>query len=186
MQKQPQERKPICSVYQNNSSKYNALSNLSFNGGNLTNCGGMVLFKKLFQALNLEERIAKYLVTDDKRRYYRYSDVDIRMQFLFQILVGFDTEYVCKELREDAYFPQILESQQVASQPTLSRFFSRVNTETVRALGQINIELVQTFLQTQNTKQLIVDVDSAHFTTHGNQEGSKGVSRILCKLQSRV
>lgn len=53
----------------NNSLKYNALSNLSFNGGNLTNCGGMVLFKKLFQALNLEERIAKYLVTDDKRRY---------------------------------------------------------------------------------------------------------------------
>lgn len=156
----------------NNNSKNNIPSNLSFNGGNLTNFGGMVLFKELFQVLNLKERIAKYLVTDDKRRYYRYSDVDILMQFLFQILAGFDTDYVCKELKGDAYFPQILESQQLASQPTLSRFLSRANSETVEALRQINLELVQTFLQVQNMKQFIVDVDSTHFTSHGNQEGS--------------
>lgn len=94
------------------------------------------------------------------------------MQFLFQILADFDTDYVCKELKGNAYFPQVLESQQVASQPTLSRFLSRANSETVEALRQINLDLVQTFLKVQSMKQFIVDVDSTHFTSHGNQEGS--------------
>ncbi|ADM84953.1 hypothetical protein SPAP_1367 [Streptococcus pneumoniae AP200] len=31
---------------------------------------------------------------------------DILVQFLFQLLTGYGTDYACKELSADAYFPQ--------------------------------------------------------------------------------
>ncbi|VQW69258.1 IS1380-Spn1 transposase [Streptococcus pneumoniae] len=95
---------------------------LSFDGGHLTQYGGLIFFQELFSQLKLKERISKYLVTNDQRRYCRYSDSDILVQFLFQLLTGYGTDYACKELSADAYFPKLLEGGQLASQPTLSRF----------------------------------------------------------------
>ncbi|HHG8263924.1 TPA: transposase, partial [Streptococcus pneumoniae] len=97
---------------------------LSFDGGHLTQYGGLIFFQELFSQLKLKELISKYLVTNDQRRYCRYSDSDILVQFLFQLLTGYGTDYACKELSADAYFPKLLEGGQLASQPTLSRFLS--------------------------------------------------------------
>ncbi|VQS17254.1 IS1380-Spn1 transposase [Streptococcus pneumoniae] len=121
--------------------------------------------------MKLKERISKYLVTNDQRRYCRYSDSDILVQFLFQLLTGYGTDYACKELSADAYFPKLLEGGQLASQPTLSRFLSRTDKETVHSLRCLNLELVEFFLQFHQLNQLIVDIDSTHFTTYGKQEG---------------
>lgn len=144
---------------------------LSFDGGHLTQYGGLIFFQELFSQLKLKERISKYLVTNDQRRYCRYSDSDILVQFLFQLLTGYGTDYACKELSADAYFPKLLEGGQLASQPTLSRFLSRTDEETVRSLRCLNLELVEFFLQFHQLNQLIVDIDSTHFTTYGKQEG---------------
>ncbi len=153
----------------NNSSKNNTFS---FDGGNLTIYGGLVLFKELFELLNLVNLISKHLVTNDQRLYYSYSETAILIQLLYQNLAGHDTDYACQELKKDAYFQQLLETEQVASQPTLSRFFSRATEETVEALRQLNLELIQIFLQFHQVDTLIIDVDSTHFTTYGKQEGS--------------
>ncbi|CWI14182.1 IS1380-Spn1 transposase [Streptococcus pneumoniae] len=61
---------------------------LSFDRGHLTQYGGLIFFQELFSQLKLKERISKYLVTNDQRRYCRYSDSDILVQFLFQLLTG--------------------------------------------------------------------------------------------------
>ncbi|CJR58990.1 IS1380-Spn1 transposase [Streptococcus pneumoniae] len=61
---------------------------LSFDGGHLTQYGGLIFFQELFSQLKLKERISKYLATNDQRRYCRYSDSDILVQFLFQLLTG--------------------------------------------------------------------------------------------------
>lgn len=152
-------------------SQNNSFHQISFDGGNLTQHGGLIIFQELFSQLGLKERITKYLVTNDNRRYYRYSDSDILIQFLFQLLTGYGTDYACQELSADAYFPKLLESGQVASQPTLSRFLSRSSEETIESLRRLNLELVEFFLQFHQLGQLIVDVDSTHFTTYGKQEG---------------
>ncbi|COH68651.1 IS1380-Spn1 transposase [Streptococcus pneumoniae] len=144
---------------------------LSFDGGHLTQYGGLIFFQELFSQLKLKERISKYLATNDQRRYCRYSDSDILVQFLFQLLTGYGTDYACKELSADAYFPKLLEGGQLASQPTLSRFLSRTDEETVHSLRCLNLELVEFFLQFHQLNQLIVDIDSTHFTTYGKQEG---------------
>lgn len=152
-------------------SQNNSFHQISFDGGNLTQHGGLIIFQELFSRLGLKKRISKHLVTNDNRRYYRYSDSDILIQFLFQLLTGYGTDYACQELSADAYFPKLLESGQVASQPTLSRFLSRASEETVESLRRLNLELVEFFLQFHQLGQLIVDVDSTHFTTYGKQEG---------------
>ncbi|WP_054367015.1 transposase, partial [Streptococcus pneumoniae] len=112
---------------------------LSFDGGHLTQYGGLIFFQELFSQLKLKERISKYLATNDQRRYCRYSDSDILVQFLFQLLTGYGTDYACKELSADAYFPKLLEGGQLASQPTLSRFLSRTDEETVHSLRCLNL-----------------------------------------------
>ncbi|SUO15010.1 transposase [Streptococcus pneumoniae] len=56
---------------------------LSFDGGHLTQYGGLIFFQELFSQLKLKERISKYLVTNDQRRYCRYSDSDILEQVSF-------------------------------------------------------------------------------------------------------
>ncbi|VOJ55806.1 IS1380-Spn1 transposase [Streptococcus pneumoniae] len=55
---------------------------LSFDGGHLTQYGGLIFFQELFSQLKLKERISKYLVTNDQRRYCRYSDSDILVSLL--------------------------------------------------------------------------------------------------------
>ena len=70
----------------NKSTKNNTLSHFSFDGGNLTNQAGLLLFKELFTKLNLKEIISKHLVTDNKRCYYHYLDADIVIQFLWVII----------------------------------------------------------------------------------------------------
>ncbi len=47
---------------------------LSFDGGHLTQYGGLIFLQELFSQLKLKERISKYLVTNDQRRYCRYSE----------------------------------------------------------------------------------------------------------------
>ncbi|VQT50229.1 IS1380-Spn1 transposase [Streptococcus pneumoniae] len=82
---------------------------LSFDGGHLTQYGGLIFFQELFSQLKLKERISKYLVTNDQRRYCRYSDSDILVQFLFQLLTGYGTDYACKEssLPKQVFLPTI-------------------------------------------------------------------------------
>lgn len=155
-----------------NSPKNNTVSHFSFTGGNLTNHAGLILFKELFHQLHLKELISKVLVTNDKRLHYQYSDADIVLQFLYHLLAGYDTDSACQELKFDAYFPKLLESGQVASQSTLSRFLSRSTEATVDSLRRINLELVKLFLHYQGHQNLIIDVDSTSFTTYGKQEGT--------------
>lgn len=150
--------------------KYN--SKFSFNGGNLTNYGGLILVHELFELINLKQLLAKHLKTNDNRKYYQYSDVHLMIQLLLQKIAGDDTDYSCQKLKYDAYFPQLFEQSLVASQPTLSRFFDRGTEETVASLYHINMELVTLFLQFRKNTPLIIDVDSTLFQTFGNQEGS--------------
>ncbi|EJH19300.1 transposase, partial [Streptococcus pneumoniae] len=141
---------------------------LSFDGGHLTQYGGLIFFQELFSQLKLKERISKYLVTNDQRRYCRYSDSDILVQFLFQLLTGYGTDYACKELSADAYFPKLLEGGQLASQPTLSRFLSRLTRKQSIVCDASTLNWSNSFTVSP-AKPLIVDIDSTHFTTYGKQ-----------------
>lgn len=147
-------------------------SKFSFTGGSLTNHGGLLIFNELFKKIQLNNIIAKHFVSNDRRKFYRFSNPQLLMQLLLQKLAGYDTDYACKELKDDAYFPKLFENELVASQPTLSRFFERGTQETVESLKKINMEIVQLFLQYTPYSTLLFDIDSTYFSTNGHQEGT--------------
>ncbi|MBM0887644.1 transposase, partial [Escherichia coli] len=59
----------------------------------------------------------------------------------------------------------------LASQPPLFRFLCRTGGDPVYSLRCLSLGLFEFFLQVLQLNQLIVDIDSAHFTTYGKQEG---------------
>lgn len=143
----------------------------SFTGGRFTSNAGLLLVQYILKTLGLKKLLKTHLVTDDKRKYYRYSDSQLLLQFLIQLLAGYRTDSSCQQLAHDAYFCECFNNA-IASQASLSRFLERATTETVESLRRINFKMVSFFLKNQGLSHLIVDVDSTHFDTYGHQEAT--------------
>ena len=69
---------------------------LSFDGDHLTQYGGLIFFQELFSQLKLKERISKYLVTNDQRRYCRYMDSGFATPKLCDLIEKIGQYYLIK------------------------------------------------------------------------------------------
>ncbi|WP_276646356.1 transposase [Globicatella sulfidifaciens] len=58
----------------------------------------------------------------------------------------------------------------LASQPTISRFWDRISEETIEDLQKLNQVLIDQARLVHNDTNLIIDLDSTHSDTFGNQE----------------
>ena len=59
----------------------------------------------------------------------------------------------------------------LASQPTLSRFFNRMDTDTLSQLNQITRELRKVIYSIKKPEFMLFDIDSTLLDAYGNQEG---------------
>jgi len=58
----------------------------------------------------------------------------------------------------------------LASQPTISRFWDRIDEETIEDFQKLNQVLIDQVRLVHNDTNLIIDLDSTHSDTVGNQE----------------
>jgi hypothetical protein len=65
----------------------------------------------------------------------------------------------------------ILDKDALASQPTLSRFFNRMDGDTLEQLNQITRELRRIIYSIKKPEFMLFDIDSTLLDTYGNQEG---------------
>ena len=65
----------------------------------------------------------------------------------------------------------ILEKDALASQPTMSRFFSRMGQDCLDQLNQITRELRKIIYSVQKPEFMLFDIDTTLLDTYGNQEG---------------
>ncbi len=72
----------------------------------------------------------------------------------------------------DPVFTQIIGTDALASQPSLSRFFRRFDAKSTEQLNQANQELLDKIHRFRESKSLLIDLDSTHSDTYGNQESS--------------
>ncbi len=63
------------------------------------------------------------------------------MQMLYQIISAYFEDDCADELTSDSVFNAILEKKSLASQPTLSRFFNRMNEDTLIQFDDIEKSL---------------------------------------------
>lgn len=151
---------------------FNPKLTVSNTGGNLSTDAGLILVKEFMDSLGFLELAKSFLQIKDDRTYWRHDNISLLEQLLFQLISGYAADSSAKLLKEDPIFQLILNKETAASQPSLSRFWDRIDEKTIRQFQDLNQALIDKVRLKRNTTEMIIDLDSTHSDTFGNQEGT--------------
>ena len=106
---------------------------INFDGGDLSSDAGLLLIKEFAAKIGFLKLIKKKFKTNDKSVRFHKDDENL-MQIIYQIISAYFEDDCADELTLDPVFNAILEKSCLASQPTLSRFFNRMDEDTLKQL----------------------------------------------------
>lgn len=90
---------------------------------------------------------------------------------IYMILAGYFREEDADELIKDPVFHTILDKGSLASQPTISGFFHRMDEDTLHPFLEIQRLLRKSIYQIKPPEAILLDVDSTLLEAYGKQEG---------------
>ncbi|WP_040206374.1 IS1380 family transposase [Neobacillus jeddahensis] len=151
---------------------FNRQIKLSNDGGTLSSDTGELIFREFDEKIKFSETLTKYLQLKDERLYFFHSNENLLRQKIYQIIAGYSEDDAADQLTNDPVFTQVIGTESLASQPSLSRFFARFDHESIEQLNQANQELLDKVHQIRDSKALIIDLDSTHADTYGKQESA--------------
>jgi hypothetical protein len=151
---------------------FNRKIKLSNDGGELSSDTGEFLFREFDEKIGFSTTLAQFLNLKDTRRYYVHSNENLLRQKIFQIIAGYTEDDAADQLTKDPVFTQIIGTDALASQPSLSRFFKRFDDQSIDQLNQANQELLDRIHRFRESRAIIFDLDSTHSDTYGNQESA--------------
>lgn len=148
----------------------------NFDGGNLTSDGGLMLIQSIDKKLNLSERIANVLVDKRQASKVKHMNDDLVRQRLFQIIMGYEDCNDADKLKNDPSFklsvgklPETHDN--LASQPTLTRFENGISKEDIYKLTELLVENYATRkMKSGMPDKIIFDIDATDDPAHGNQQ----------------
>ena len=144
----------------------------NFDGGDLTSDSGMLLYKELDKKMGFSQTIKDCLDFDDDVNHRKHENADVVVQRILQNAAGYHADSAANDLREDTLFKTILEKEQLASQPTLSRLNEISSEKTMKQLQDANNKLLKNIYKNEPPEEIIFDLDSTISKTYGNQYGS--------------
>ena len=144
---------------------------INFNGGNLSSDGGLLLIKEFASKVGLIKLVKKLFKTNDHTKSRIHTDPDNLMQMLYQIIAAYFEDDCADELTNDPVLTSILEKEALASQPTLSRFWNRMDNDTLTQLDSINAKMRDIVYSIKAPEHMLFDLDSTLLNTYGKQEG---------------
>lgn len=143
---------------------------VSFNGGNISSDGGLVIYKEFIEKIGLRNIIDQYLGFVRLGSNAKYTVTDkIIQQVLFQI-AGYEDNNDSDRLADDPVM-KILLDDKIASQSTLSRHENAFTLEGVEALQGVHGSLIKKVYSAEQPKVIVLDIDSTEDTAYGSQEG---------------
>ena len=112
----------------------------------------------------------------------------ILLQMIYMIMAGYFEDDASDELTKDSVFKAVLEKSALASQPTVSRFFNRMDEDTLKQFQEISQILRKRIYSIQMPQAVILDLDSTLLAAYGKQEGrafnfhyrSNGYHPLVC------
>ena len=117
--------------------KSNRQIKINFNGGDLSSDAGLLLIKEFVAKIGFTKLIKKKFKTNDTSvRFHKYDEN--LMQMIYQIISAYFEDDCADELTIDPVFNAILEKNSLVSQPTLSRFFNRMDEDTLLQFDDID------------------------------------------------
>ena len=110
---------------------------INFDGGDLSSDAGLLLIKEFVARIGFPKLIKKKFKTNDNSVRFHKDDENL-MQMIYQIISAYFEDDCADELTLDPVFNAILEKSCLASQPTLSRFFNRMDEDTLKQFDNID------------------------------------------------
>ena len=148
----------------------NSKIRIDFGGGNLSSDGGLLLMKEFLSKIGFERlATAKFKTTDEAKRFH--TDVDNLLQVMYQIFSAYNEDDCADELSNEPVIIAALEKERLASQPTLSRFFNRMDESTLQQFSDMLVDLRKIVYRINPPEQVLFDLDSTLLRLFGNQEG---------------
>lgn len=144
---------------------------INFNGGNLSSDGGLLLIKEFASKVGFIRLVKQLFRTNDTAVMRFHTDADNLLQMICQIIAAYFEDDCADELAHDPVINAILDKQTLASQPTLSRFFNRMDEDTLGQFDMIDQKMRQTIYSIQKPEHMLFDLDSTLLNTYGSQEG---------------
>ena len=150
--------------------KSNRQIKINFDGGDLSSDAGLLLIKEFAAKIGFTKLIKKKFKTNDTSVRFHKDDENL-MQMIYQIISAYFEDDCADELTPDPVFNAILEKNSLASQPTLSRFFNRMDEDTLLQFDDIDKSFRDIIYSIKCPEHMLLDLDSTLFGTCGNQEG---------------
>ena len=144
---------------------------LNFDGGDLSSDAGILLIKEFACKLGFTKMIKSEFKTKDPALYRIHKDDENFWQMIYQILAGYFEDDCADELTNDPVFKAALNKDALASQPTLSRFFNRMDESTLQQFEQLFKRFRKVIYSLHHPHMILLDLDSTLFNTYGNQDG---------------
>jgi hypothetical protein len=144
---------------------------INFNGGDLSSDSGLLLIKEFAEKIGLVKLVYQLFQTNDSATFRIHIDPENLLQMIYQTIAGYFTDDCSDELTTDPVFKAILNKPMLASQPTISRFYNRMDQTTLEQFDQIDSKMREIIYAIQSPSQLVFDLDSTLLDTYGEQEG---------------
>lgn len=144
---------------------------INFGGGDLSSDAGLLLIKDFAAKTGLTRLIKKLFKTNGTTRRQHHKDSENLLQMIFQIIAGYFEDDCADELTNEPVFTEILQKTHLASQPTISRFWNRMDETTLEQLNEIGARMRDVIYSIKHPEQMLFDLDSTLLDTYGHQEG---------------
>ncbi|MCA9765306.1 MAG: IS1380 family transposase [Carnobacterium sp.] len=149
---------------------FNSKLVVSNTGGNLSTDAGLILIKEFMDSIGFTKLASQFIHFKDERRYWIHDNSSLLEQLLFQLIAGYPADSSANLLKKDPIFRLVLNKKSIASQPSLSRFWDRIKEENISQFQALNQSMIDKVRLKRNSTDLIIDLDSTHSDTFGNQE----------------
>ena len=143
---------------------------INFSGGDLSSDAGLLLIKEFAAKIGFSKLIKNKFKTNDKSVRF-HKDNENLMQMIYQIIAAYFEDDCADELTHDPVFQAILDKNALASQPTLSRFFNRMDEDTLRQFDDIDQRLRDIVYSIKHPEHILLDLYSTLLGSYGHQEG---------------
>ncbi len=144
---------------------------VNFDGGELSSDGGLLMIKEFLHTLGIEKLLKHGFKTNDPASFRIHKDDENLLQMIYQIFGTYYEDNCADELRHDPVLSAVLGKDALASQPTLSRFFNRMDDDTLRQFDDIMRQLRKKIYSIRMPEFVLFDIDSTLLSTYGKQEG---------------
>ena len=144
---------------------------LNFGGGDLSSDAGLLLIKEFACKLGFVNILKKEIKTNDSASFRFHKDDENLWQIIYQILGAYFEDDCADELTNDPILTAVLAKNALASQPTLSRFFNRLDDTTLNQFYDLMRRFRKVVYSIKKPEMILLALDSTLLNTYGHQEG---------------